>query len=324
MNDRLQALLDAERAAAATIDDEAFKARVVGRLREVAIVGAGVGLATSVPAAAATTTSTSATTSAAAATTAATTAAATTATTAATTATVATTGALAGLGLVKVAGIAGVVASLSVASFALVERAPSTTSAVVVAPPAQASAPTPVAAVPAFGPDLVEGPAPSTTTEAVAAPVVAPVVAPVIARPAPRPRIVDTHTAPPSSGPTELERYDEAVAALRGGRVDDAATLFAGLLAAYPRGVLRPEAQMSLLESLYRAGRFAAVVEAVPVALRDVDDVRALEVHRLAGDALVQLGRCDEARTAYQAARPGGSRLSVDDVSAALLACQPR
>ena len=114
------------------------------------------------------------------------------------------------------------------------------------------------------------------------------------------------------------------MAALRGSRVDEAATLFAGLLTAYPKGVLRPEAQMSLLESLYRAGRFAAVVDAVPAALRDVDEVRALEVHRLAADALVQLGRCNEARTAYQAARPGGSRLTVDDVSAALLACQPR
>ena len=125
-----------------------------------------------------------------------------------------------------------------------------------------------------------------------------------------------------SSSPTELEQYDAAAVALRAGRVDEAATLFAELLSTYPKGLLRPEAQMSLLESLYRAGRFDAVVAAAPAALLDVDTAHAADVHRLVGDALVKLGRCKDARVAYTAAT--GSRLTPDDVTAALSACTPR
>jgi hypothetical protein len=41
-------------------------------------------------------------------------------------------------------------------------------------------------------------------------------------------------------------------------------------------------------------------------------------------DALVKLGRCDQAHAAYTAAASAPSRLTVDDISAALRACSPR
>lgn len=305
MNDHVKALLDAERAVAATADDDAFADRVVGHLRHAAIAGVAAGLATSSPAAAATSASTAS------------------ATAAATTTAVATTTA-ASIGVAKLVGIVGVVGCLGAVSVSLVARTPSTP-----APDTQATANVPVEwAAPVVEPvDPVE---PAAAQVDVAAAVDPTSAERSVAPASPRSRVTTTSMpvpapAPPApSSPTELERYDAASAMLRAGRVDEAATLFAALLSTSPQGLLRPETHMSLLESLYRGGRFSAVVDAVPAALLDVDGARVAEVHRLEGDALVKLGRCDEARVAYTAAVAAPSRLTIDDVTAALSACSPR
>lgn len=295
MNTYVKALLEAERAVAATADDDAFADRVMGRLRDAAIVGVAAGLATSSPAAAASASTVSATV---------------TKTTAAS------------MGVAKLVGLVGVV--VGVVSVSLVTRTPSTTP-----PHTQAAVNVPVErAAPVERVERVERVEPvdvaavvddATSAESSVVPA------------SPRSRVVTTsmpagaEPAPPApSSPTELERYDAASAMLRAGRVDEAATLFAALLSTSPQGLLRPETHMSLLESLYRAGRFNAVVDAVPAALLDVDGARVAEVRRLEGDALVKLGHCDQARAAYTAAASAPSRLTVDDISAALRACSPR
>jgi TolA-binding protein len=289
MNTHVKALLEAERAVAATADDDAFADRVMGRLRDAAIVGVAAGLATSSPAAAASASTVSAT--------------------ARTTA--------ASMGVAKLVGLVGVV--VGVVSVSLVTRTPSTTPA----PHTQAAVNVPVErAAPVERVEPVDVAAvvdDATSAESSVVPA------------SPRSRVVTTsmparaEPAPPApSSPTELERYDAASAMLRAGRVDEAAVLFAALLSTSPQGLLRPETHMSLLESLYRAGRFNAVVDAVPAALLDVDGARVAEVRRLEGDALVKLGRCDQAHAAYTAAASAPSRLTVDDISAALRACSPR
>jgi len=277
MNDRLQSLLAAERADAADSDDDAFAERVVGRLRDAAVVGAGVAIATGSTSASATTTAATSST----------------------------------IGIVKAMAVLGAVTAISVGTVVVVGARPrdevksvEQAAAVIVVDEAVADREEIAVVEPVIVAEPVAAVVEVSTRRRVTLP-----ISPVPASP---------------SSPSELERYDVAAAALRAGRVDDAATLFAALLVAHPHGTLRPETQVSLLESLFRAGRFAEVVAAVPAAVVDVDGVRRADVRRLEGDALVKLGRCDDARVAYDTALRGQARLSVDDVTAALAACSTR
>lgn len=292
MNDRLQALLAAERAAAADVagvDDAAFAERVVSTLRGVAVAGT----------AAAVTTSTSAS------------------------ATVATTtkGMLGGVGIAKVVGIIGVVAAVGVGSVVVVQgAAPRAAPAIAVEQRVDVVDDTVVDD--AVRDDAVD--AVATVPVQSAVPAAAPprrARAPIVVEAAP----VVTPAVAPSTSPSELARYDEASTALRAGRVEEAAALFAALLMEHPSGVLRPETQVSLVESLYRAGRFEQVVVAARDAVGDVDGARRADVRRLEAEALVKLGRCGEARAAWDEALAGHARqLTADDVTAAVAACATR
>ncbi|MBC8132828.1 MAG: hypothetical protein H7X95_07585 [Deltaproteobacteria bacterium] len=85
--------------------------------------------------------------------------------------------------------------------------------------------------------------------------------------------------------------------------------------AQHPRGLLRIEADISLIETLVLMGdKTAAVAEASDFIQRHPDSERRAEIARLAGDLLRERGACADAIAAYETAlRSGHGRKDVAD-----------
>lgn len=94
----------------------------------------------------------------------------------------------------------------------------------------------------------------------------------------------------------ELTFYEPASQALEEGESAAAARAFEAYLEAFPTGTLRPEAELGLLWALHDEGdaarteRWAARLQDRPAHTAHRDDIRELRAQ-----ALVRLGRCDEA-----------------------------
>ncbi|MEO0601899.1 MAG: hypothetical protein AAF211_10715, partial [Myxococcota bacterium] len=187
-----------------------------------------------------------------------------------------------------------------------------------VTPPAEAPTPvepdTPAAATPAI--EKAAAPTPPASAPPVAPPVIrrAPVAPDPASAPipsvsdAPIPEPVSTPdasdgvaglTAPPpprSQLGAEIAVYDAAVRALAAGEATRAADGFRQYLDQFPGGTLRPDAELKLLWALRDSGdaarieRWAAVLVERPEHASQHADIRELRAQ-----ALVRLGRCEEA-----------------------------
>ncbi len=107
---------------------------------------------------------------------------------------------------------------------------------------------------------------------------------------------IDKTIAITSSLVDETRRYERAEAALRDKKASVAIDELRGYLDAYPRGTLRNEVRLTLLEALFADGRF---IEARDLAKglideRELRDRRAEIVHVLVRSR-VQLGECNDA-----------------------------
>ena len=114
--------------------------------------------------------------------------------------------------------------------------------------------------------------------------------------------------SPSSSLPEQLTMYDPAADALLNGRYDEAISGFRSYLDAWPDGAMRREAQLGLLHSLFGVGD-AEGTEALAANLqrRPEFSTHRQDILRLQADALVVLGRCDEAMALADSLPPKGA-----------------
>lgn len=100
----------------------------------------------------------------------------------------------------------------------------------------------------------------------------------------------------PSRLAAEMAVYEPAADALAAGDASVAAVGFRSYLAKFPEGTLRVEAELGLLWALHQLGdaarteRWAAALVDRPAHAKDRDDIRELQAQ-----ALVRLGRCEDA-----------------------------
>jgi hypothetical protein len=167
------------------------------------------------------------------------------------------------------------------------------------APVVVAPAPAPVAVAPAPAP-VVVAPAPPP------APVAAPAPAPVVVAPTPAP----APAPPPESALSKESRaLSDAVRLLRRDR--DAAGALAALdeyRARWPKGVLRPEADVARVDALLSLGRRGdalAALESVYVASLP----RARELTVVRGELRAEAGRCKQAARDFDVAAALGDAL---------------
>lgn len=111
-------------------------------------------------------------------------------------------------------------------------------------------------------------------------------------------------TAPTASDlAAQLERYEAGQGALRGGAAAEAIAIFERYVSDFPHGRLRVEAELGLLEARVTTRDYAG---AEALARRLAEDPlashRRREILRVLGESRVLLGRCAEARVAFEAA----------------------
>ncbi len=186
-----------------------------------------------------------------------------------------------------------------------------------VAPTSPVVVPTPPSAA-EIDPELTPADAPEPAPQALTAEPVAPRAPSAVSTvPQPSPGGVEADPAPPEAGPAEPDATDAAAEVVSGGRSRLAAELavfepandaleggessraaigFREYLAEFPEGRLRPEAELGLLSALHDLGdaarteRWAATLLDEPAHAERRDDIRELRAQ-----ALVRLGRCEEA-----------------------------
>ncbi len=113
--------------------------------------------------------------------------------------------------------------------------------------------------------------------------------------------------APVADLAAQMALYDRGKDALDSGAVGPAIAAFREYRRRFPNGQLAREATVSLLEALVRGRRDAAVVALTKRMLgRPAYAGRRTELLRVRADALVRLGRCDEAETAFSHAGVDG------------------
>ncbi|MEN0067209.1 MAG: hypothetical protein AAGA48_34070 [Myxococcota bacterium] len=142
-------------------------------------------------------------------------------------------------------------------------------------------------------PQVVIQPPKAASKSVVERPIVDDGVAAAVEAPEPAPA-----AAPPVESRLEAEMavYEPAADALQSGEAAAAARGFREYLAQFPTGTLRPEAELGLLWALHREGdaarteRWAAYLLEQSVHEPHHDDIRELRAQ-----ALVRLGRCEEA-----------------------------
>lgn len=136
---------------------------------------------------------------------------------------------------------------------------------------------------------------------------------------------------PPSSPPrvgdlqAQLALYEAGRDALRAGRHGIAIAHFEDYLKRFTDGELRREAEVSLLESLVRAGRHGrAAGLAGRLAKRTGLSHRRGEFLRVRAESLAHLGRCDAAEEAFGQAVQAQAGLNATGVLDALRHCRAR
>ena len=122
----------------------------------------------------------------------------------------------------------------------------------------------------------------------------------------------------------QLALYERGRAALRGGKLTQAISTFEAYRRRFPRGELRTETGLSLLDALFRAGRLARAEALAAALLRDgVAAERRGEVLRVRAEALARLGRCDSAQQVFGlAVGHPGSGLTTERILNALRTCR--